>query len=203
MLGKARIPVRCFLILFLGSCFACAPPAAAADDSHIGLFADDFCSSCGADYQPYVQITVYVFAVLDGLNSITAAEFRVANLPDNSGYPVGQISSTWTTSLCIGDIETGVALAFMDAQYGPEVRLGQLDFTGYDGNWIAENHRIHIAASLTTDPATDTPTLVDEVYETYDVWGGRFTFNPSSPEMAECGRAGSAASGWGELKSLY
>ena len=99
--------------------------AAAQGQPFIGLYADDTAVLCEADLTPFVPMNVYVFAYLQDIPAITAAEFRVDNLP---GVAQAIITPTWNTTLVIGTLGYDLALAFTPALTGPVALLGTLQF---------------------------------------------------------------------------
>ncbi len=174
--------------------------AHAFGESHIGLFADEDATYCGAAAVPYTPATVYVLAYIGSeISGLTAVEFRIDNIPPNPGYPVGQITASWNTNLVIGEPANGIALAFQTAQYGPYVPLGNIDFLAFADNWIDTDHRMVVMESFDSGLLA----IVDGGFTTISVWGGRFTFNCSSDGNCSCGVGSSADASWGEVKSLY
>ena len=126
-------------------------------------------------------------------------EFSIDNLPENQGYPVGQSTVTWNTTLTIGDLENGISLAFQEPVYGPNALMGSIEFMPFDDNWIDTDYRMIVKES----PSSGNLMIVNENYVSSNVWGGRFTFNCSSPSNCECGMGSSQGASWGEIKSLY
>lgn len=169
----------------------------AALGSHIGLFSDESASYCGASTTPYTTVSVYVIAVVESdISGISAVEFAIDNIPSGMN---GMVTPYWESSLTIGEIETGIAIAFGQIQYDSEVILGRLDFMPLDDTWLPADHRLIVKEA----DATGNIAIVDEYYTEHYVQGGRFTFNCSSSENCECGLGSSQDATWGEVKSLY
>jgi hypothetical protein len=173
--------------------------AGAANANVVGIFGDMDATICSAPVMPYVQMSVYILAVLDEIPSLTAAEFGASNFPENLGYPVGQVTVTWTTSLVIGNIYEGVALAYDAPQPGPIVRLGTavvLDFGGY----AFDNHMTCIVASP-ANPSVLTPVVVDANYDVYEANGWCFIFNCT---VGDCTcNVPTQSSDFSSIKALY
>ena len=185
------------ILLLIQTLLALAPVL--AEESFIGLFSDSGGLECGTQYTVGTMVKVYVLANLGSdIDGLRVAEFRIDNLPSFGGYPDGQIMTTWESGLSIGTIDQGIAIAFDTPQSGPLVMIGQLDFLGWDNNWLTTDHRLVVVPGLDSDQLV----IVDSDYITFDVEGGIFTFNCSSESMCSCGGLKGPAS-WGQLKSLY
>ncbi len=124
---------RAFL-LALSLCLL-LPQISAAEPDYIGLFADASISSCRLDLTPGVADTLFVLAVVPdfGDSGITAAEFAVDGLPEHG--PGGMWLTEWATDLTIGNVETGIALAFTDPVAGEAVGLGRVIFHSFSVDW--------------------------------------------------------------------
>ncbi|MBM4116175.1 choice-of-anchor D domain-containing protein [bacterium] len=154
--------------------------------NHIGLYLDPEAQICQGPLDgANLTVQVRVLAVLPEFTGagITACEFRLANLPPNGLPPAGHWTATWTTSLVIGEPETGIALAWSEPQPGPIVELGYLVFSSFQqANWIGPDHTVSVAASLQSDGLV----VVDDNYIELAVAGGGFTFNCSDPPSCSC-----------------
>jgi hypothetical protein len=133
----------------LGLCLSLiALPAvnAAVGESLIGLYSDTSAEHCGADAVPFSPCSVYVIAVLDNsISGLTAAEFRIENLPAAGG---GQITPHWESTLIIGSIADGLAIAFTTAQTGDANLLGRIDFMPVSDGWLGTDHRLLVKEGL-------------------------------------------------------
>lgn len=101
--------------------------AGAASASVIGIFGDTGATTCAKAFTAqYTTVTVYVCAMLDDTEAISACEFGATgvNLPPNI------ITVTWDTTLVIGNILTpdGVALAFPTPKPAPLAYLGSIAY---------------------------------------------------------------------------
>jgi len=168
----------------------------------IGIYADDVANLCEADVLQYVNTTVYVFAYADpeetGITSITAAEFRIDNLPTAA---MAITTFNWNTPLVIGSADWDLALAFTPALPGPLALLGTITFfplSDFGPDW-----RMEIM------PGNDCGcmVLVDQDYNEIPVEDQHFfTFNCTGGLPFQClctpGIATETAT-WGQIKSLY
>jgi len=150
---------------------------------HIGLYRDTEAQVCQAPLDgPSQVVQVRVFAVLpEGVESITAAEFRIANLPVNGMPPAGRWTATWSSSLVIGNPIDGMAIAWSDPRPGPIVEIGYLLFTSNtQADWIGSDHTLAVVP-WTTLAVVDAEGAYD-----IDVGGGDFTFNCTDPPSCPC-----------------
>ncbi|MCP4548814.1 MAG: hypothetical protein GY835_20335 [bacterium] len=172
---------------------------ASSNEAHIGLYLDENGTTCGADYTPYNNITIYILLYTDNSDGVTAAEFRLNNLP---AYPSsGYITFAWNSILHIisgSGVEDNIALAYMNAQYDTWVVLGSMDMMGFATNWLGAEHRITVEKGLDKDKIS----YVDGNYEEHDLWGSAFTFNGSG-DIHFCGQGIPLAANWSKVKSLY
>ncbi|MBM4118095.1 choice-of-anchor D domain-containing protein [bacterium] len=158
---------------------AYTPPA----PGQIGLYLDLQAQICQGPLDGPNQLAqVRVPAVLpEGVESITAAEFRIAGLPTSGFPPNGMWSATWSSSLVIGDPVGGMAIAWSTPQPGPIVEIGYFIFvTNQQGNWIGPDHQLSVVPWTTL--------AVVDAEGAYDiaVGGGDFTFNCSDPPSCVC-----------------
>lgn len=166
----------------------------------IGIYADDAAIICQGDVLQYVSETVYVFAYLpEALGvTITAAEFRIDNLPTAA---MAITTYNWNTPLVIGTADWDLALAFTPALPGPTALLGTISFfplSDFGPDW-----RMEIM------PGNDCGcmVLVNEEYIELPIEDQHFfTFNCTGGLPFEClctpGIATANAT-WGQIKSLY
>jgi hypothetical protein len=160
------------------------PLSALADMDYIGLFADPAGEQCFTDLVPGASSTIYILAKVPnlGVGGITVAEFRVDNLPPNDDPPVGYWTVEWNSTLVIGDIEEGVAIAFSTPQIGDIVELGRITLEPQSDSWVAENHMVSVEESHSSGQLV----LVDHEFVTHEVPGGDLTLNCTNPDMCTC-----------------
>ncbi len=174
--------------------------AAAQSQPFIGLYADDTAVLCEADLTPFVPMNVYVFAVLPetDIPAITAAEFRIDNLP---GPAAAIITPTWNTTLVIGTMGHDLALAFTPPLPGPVALLGTLQFLALAD--LGADFR------MTIMPGNDCNCLVvvDTDYIEWDCEPDHFfTFNCTGALEYGCNCQPTIATEdatWGQIKALY
>ena len=153
--------------------------------NHIGLYTDTDAQLCQAPLDGAgMTVQMRVLAVLpDGVSGVTAAEFRLANLPESQFPPNGHWEATWNTTLVIGNLEQGIALAFNPPLEGAIVELGTLLFTSYDqADWIGADHTVDVLPSTFGQNLV----VVDENFDEIPVGGGHFTFNCGNPPDCPC-----------------
>ena len=139
----------------------------------IGCFADPYGVMCYGDIEPYVPVTLHVLAYLAEYDFLTAAEFRIDNLPENLGYPYGTVTAAWATDLVIGDPWSGVSLAFPEPQAQGWILLGTLEFLLFDTNWIGNDYIFEVAGAHDYPQ----PVIVDGDWNIHYVAGFQYTFN--------------------------
>ena len=122
-----------------------------------------------------VHVAVYVDP---DIAAVTAVEFKVDNLP------VGPcaVEAAWNTPLVIGEVSTGIALAFSPPLI-PEsylVHVGTLHITCFEP--LPENTLLCVV------PTDDTGKLVviDEVFQELGAYGMAHRFNTDIPGWCEC-----------------
>jgi hypothetical protein len=153
-------------------------PAGAA---RIGLYALDGGYTCNHGIEPYVPLDVYIVASWQwGHNvpgGLTGARFKITNLPENDGYPVGWINEFWNSDIHTGDLNKELFIEFEEAQ-GSEsemVVLGRLEFFQIDPMWIGSDYQ------MSTFGGDDCFCLriYDAQGEPVDVYTSDFIFNCS------------------------
>lgn len=158
---------------------AYTPPA----PGQIGLYLDLDAQRCQGPFDgPNQLVQLRVLAVLpEGVESISAAEFRIAGLPDSGFPPNGMWSATWSSPLVIGDPAGGMAIAWSDPPTGPIVEIGYIIFVNnQQGDWIGADHQLSVV------PATTLAVVDAETASEVAVGGGDFTFNCSDPPSCTC-----------------
>lgn len=174
--------------------------AAAQTQPFIGMYADDQGVLCQADVTQYATSTVYFFAVLPPeITAITAAEFSVDNLPDAT---MALMTPHWETTLVIGDLGYGIALAFSPAIPGPNAFMGSVDF--FVLNDFGPDFRMTVMASNDSGNLVVVDTDFNEVpCETAQHF---FTFNCTGglPYGCDCTETiATEDATWGQIKALY
>ena len=177
----------------------CLMSATASGTAVIGVFADEDGLACDADIQGGQSATLWIMVRIDPFEfsgGITAAEFRIDNLPSN-GYPEGIITPHWTSTVTVGDLSGDFSIAWPSPQYGPLVTVGSVNFQAFDGAWIGAQHVLTVVEG----DICDCIAVVDDLFVAQGAAGGRFTFNCGYD--CGCGGIQSAESDWGELKQMY
>jgi hypothetical protein len=166
-----------------------------ADSPTIGLYADELATVRYAGVTPYVQLDLYLIATwpdgTDLASGITAAEFKMENLPANVGYPTGTVTVVATTDLIIGDLWTDWSAAWSTPQ-GAGVgyfNMATLEILAFDAGWIPDGHVT--TAALGDDCGC--MQLVDWLFEKHDAVGESFYFSSVASEPTS----------WGTVKSLF
>jgi hypothetical protein len=157
---------------------------------------------CSAEAALYATVTVHIFADVEtgaGIDAITAAEFRVADLPGEGDGVL--VTPQWATPLVIGSLDQGIALAFSPPVAGPLCDLGLVEFFVTDGTLLGVDRCMAIAQTLDSAKLV----VVDQDYNEIPAEGGVFVFNPSAtasctlcPDLSATG-----SSSWGSVKDLY
>jgi hypothetical protein len=169
----------------------------------IGIFADDAGTTCDQDFDGFmVETMIYIMAYIPSFpGGITAAEFSMANVPENLGFPYGDADVYWNTDLVIGDWAYDVSLAFTNPLMGPFALLGWIELVNYEQDvvWIGDDHVIEVL------PGQDCQCLVivDHLYETYEVAGGHFTFNCTGECYCIDDPTATEDTSWSAVKSLF
>jgi hypothetical protein len=133
--------------------------------------------AAAADYQP---TQVWVGCLIPswwGVDSINAAEFAIDHLPDAS---MCQITAYWNTDLVIGDLETGIALAFVDPLEAPLAIFGHLEFIAWEP--FPDDYRLEVVPSEAGNLV-----IVDAgTWTEIPVQGGLHIFNPTDASDYAC-----------------
>jgi hypothetical protein len=119
------------------------------------------------------------FAVIAlDLEEVTAAEFRVDNLPVDACT----IEEHWNTPLILGELGHNMAMGFSPPLPGPIAYLGRVDFTANEE--LGENWVMRVKASLESGKLV----VVDGNYNEHDAYGYWYTFNCAEhePPFCEC-----------------
>jgi hypothetical protein len=173
----------------------------ATAESYISLFADEQGTRCHTDLILGQPLILHVIAVLDEpITALTAAEFRIRNWPTETGPTSGYILETWNTDLTMGDIEWGKSLAFDSPLPGPLAHLGTIQIMANSNDWLGADYEFIVSFSYVAENLV----IIDENFETFEVAGGTFTFNCSTPGQCECLESVAVQKvSWGSLKALY
>jgi len=167
---------------------------------YIGISSDAEGIICQADVTQYVATQVYVLAYLPpDIEGITAAEFRIDNLPTEA---MSINTFDWNTDLVIGSPGYGIALAFPDPLMGPLCLLGTISFfplADFGPDW-----RMTIMPS--NDSGNNIVVDLDFIGHPCSADPFFFTFNCTGalPGGCDCtvGIATEDAT-WGQIKALY
>ncbi len=121
-------------------------------------------------------VDVHVVVLLESIPELSAAEFRVDNLP------IGpcSVEAEWNTDLIIGDVETGIALAFSPALTGPTVHLGTLHITCFEP--LDDDYMMCVMESVDSGVLA----VVDGDFITHDAYGLAHRFNTEAPDWCHC-----------------
>jgi len=176
--------------------------ASVASANLIGLFANEEGTVCKANFPLYSQIDVYMIAQLSDIAAITAAEYRVGDVPDPAGFAI--ISKYWNTPLVIGDpLGDGVSIAFEDPMPGPNVVIGRLNIFTTNDVWPGPDSKWCIQPTLDSNNLV----VVDDAYNMVVVEGWCFVANcVVGGEYGDCpcgDEIPTAESSWGSIKTLY
>jgi len=176
------------------------------DTTFIGIYASQTEAICEADLNQYATVSLNFFVHIQpgelAGDAITASEFRVENLPVAGAG--GLVTPTWSTTLAIGTIYEGLALAWTQPLPGPWAYLGRIDLFVLSAQWVPADTKLRIADTLDSFKTA----LVDaDFIEHLDVLGTTFVLNcsgtnPDAPCVCDVSTAVEDAS-WGSVKSLY
>ncbi len=138
------------------------------------------------------------FPAIEG--GITAAEFKIDNLPTNDGYPSGTVTVTPTSDLVIGDLWWDFSIAWAEPVGVDDhfAIIAEIELLMFDPTWIGSDRWIQIA------PGDDCGcmVLVDSNFEIVDIdWGDVMILN-CEVNCADCMTA-TAVSSWSEIKLLF
>ena len=171
-------------------------------NSWIGMFDNNVGDQiCYGDVVTGTPTVVYFGAVVDEGEfpyGITAAEFRVENLPPNDYAQGGLITYTWTSEVVVGDLDWDFSIAWSAPQAGAFVLIGQGDFLQLADGWVGDDHVMEVMAGNTCECLV----LVDDQFVARDVIGGEFTWNCTGECLCIWVTAAEESS-WTEVKSLY
>lgn len=176
---------------------ALASNAFAQDLHYIGIFSDEMATGCSADATtPYATVVVHFVGLIDtGIQAVSAVEFKVDGLPT-----AGEALTTpaWNTTLAIGELGVGLALAFNPALDAPMAYLGSVSFF-----LLADLGVDRTLSVMPADLQSDVWVVDSEAegYNTYAATGCMFTFN--CVECPECCGTATEESSWGGIKALY
>jgi len=172
---------------------------ALAQDPFIGIYAAALGLLCNANVTQYVSVPVYLIAILPPeIPGITAAEFRIDNLPTSA---MALATYNWNTPLVIGNADYGIALAFSPSLPGPLAPLGSISFfplTDWPWDW-----RVEVMASNDSGNLV----VVDLDYNEVPCEPGHWlTFNCTGALPGGCDCYPPIAvedATWGQIKALY
>jgi len=193
--------------------------AVASAQNRIGVFGDTGAGLCSAPMPVGVSTTLHVLAVLEDIEAIRGAEFKIAGYPTVVGPPNGFITPLWD-GLVIGDPIHGISVAFPGPVNGPVAHIGSLAFFPLSPAWLGTNKVLDV------EPAESGRLIVaDGDYNEITVAGWVFVGNcipnsnidrpwvPNPPETpgwdmttgnCQCESAIPVEdTNWGAIKALY
>ncbi|MBN2171623.1 MAG: hypothetical protein JW819_09935 [Candidatus Krumholzibacteriota bacterium] len=180
-----------------------ASGAMAFENNLIGIFAEPEALTCAAAAPVGMPMNIYIIAWLVDIPAITAAEFRIDNYTGNPGYPNAIVTQTWNSPLTVGTIDEGFSIAFTEAQPGPIVELGHIEYLIFNPTFPGEDYKMCVAETLDSGNLV----VVDAAYVTIPVDGWCFVFNcvVGGPNgNCEClDTIPVQDSNWGAVKALY
>lgn len=179
----------------------------------IGCFGDMAATLCSKPFPLNVSTTFYVLAVLEEIEAIRGAEFKIAGYPTQTGPGYGLITATWN-GLVIGNPINGIAIALNNPPVqGPIVHIGTLVFRPLNANWLGTNKVLDI------EPTDSGDLIVADIdYNEVTVVGWAFVGNcvpnsvinlPWSDNDLNTGACQCEAAipvedtNWGSIKALY
>jgi hypothetical protein len=181
--------------------FALMLLASMANANVIGIFGDMGAATCSG---PFIGMpTIYLFAELSDVAAITTVEFGVAGLPMNPTEAMQII--TWNTTLAIGSMEDGIALAFNPPVEGPLAYLGMVMFVPMGGWTAGDDYKMEIIPS----PSSGKLIVVNENFVEIDAMGWGYVWNcVVGGQYGDCscsdeGGVATMDANWGSLKALY
>ncbi len=173
-------------------------------DPVIGIFTDEAMNSCDAPVIPYAPTTVFVVAYwqagpLD--DGITAAEFKLNGLPENDGYPLGQVTINHTTDLVIGDVWHDYSAAWSTPQGAGagQFTICTIEMLAFDGAWVGADTEV----TVSNGDDCECLVLVDSFFDVHTAIGGLFTFNCSQPPCECFPPVATESTSWSNVKSLF
>ncbi len=167
-----------------------------AHEGSIGLYTDTSHDDCDADLTPYTNapITIMYYKSDGGPDGITGAEFKLS-VP--SGIIISNFDPSPQVSVTLGDIGTGLAVAYSGCTGGGE------DYTLIGTVYVmamgTTPAQMQILASdqITTAPFTPRVSICDETHSIVGVLGGWFTTPDGTCSV------GTEETTWGAIKEMY
>jgi hypothetical protein len=120
-----------------------------------------------ADIIPARVYVIYLDYSYPPIEELWATEFQIDNLPLDQCT----LTEHWNTELIIGNVEEGIALAFLQPLTGPLFYFGYLEFIAWEP--VANDHVMTVVANGDTGMLA----VVDGDYAVIIVGGGNHTFN--------------------------
>lgn len=192
---KTLLAAALLLVAFSGIAVAQYQP-------FIGIYDDPENAHCQADIALYTSVTVYFLAYLPPpIQAMTAAEFRVSNLP---GADMAVMTPFWGTELVIGDLGYGLALAWSPPLPGPVAQMGSVSFFSIQD--FGDDYRITVMPSISSGNLLIVDENFDEIAcSEMPTW---FTFNCTGSLQGGCWCPLSIPvavddASWGQIKALY
>ena len=178
--------------------------AGIASAEMIGLYADQDATICYATIAPGAQTSTYVMATLTQLadEGITAAEFKIDNLPPSDYAQGGLVMVTPSSEVVVGDLWTDFSIAWA-APVGVGtglVLIAQVDFLSFNPTWCGPDHMMQVVEGDTCACLV----VVDPAFQAVDAIGGTFWGNCSNPEECVCIEdTATQDASWGSVKALF
>lgn len=178
--------------------------AGVASAEMIGLYADQDATICQGPIVPGPPVNYYIIATLTQLADagITAAEFKIDNLPVSDYVAGGLITPAWTSEVTVGDPWTDFSIAWPTPQGAGTgmVLIGTLQFLCFNPAWVGADHLMEFVNGDTCSCLV----VVDEAFVSYDAIGGKFWANCSDLEVCVCvEETATQDTSWGNVKALF
>ena len=192
------------LLLSLALAALALSPAIAQVGGSIGVYANTEASICYADIPVGAQTDIYIIALLTDpaimASGITAAEFKIDNLPPSDYAQGGLITVTPSSEVVVGDLWTDFSIAWATPQGSgtgvvPIATLGMLPFSP---TWCGTDHLMQVVEGETCLCLA----LVDDAFVEWVGLGGSFWGNCSDIEQCACVTPTQETS-WSDVKSLF
>ncbi len=147
-----------------------ASSAGALADDWLGVCADEAGTVHELHILPWEMVTAYFIAHVPSTSTgVTELELSIPNLPVHMG-DVGILSIDWSGELFIGDIYTGLAMAWTDPVFPDEndnLIFGEATFLSLDSSWPGDNIPLEVFG-FGGDPF---PIFTDGNFIAYEAFG--------------------------------
>ena len=179
--------------------------AGVASAEMIGMYADMDATICQGPIAPGAPTSYYVIATLTQLADvgITAAEFKIDNLPISDYAAGGFVTPEWTSAVTVGDPWTDFSIAWSTPQGAGTglVHIGTLSFLCFNPAWVGADHMMEFVEGDTCQCLV----VVDEAFVSVTAIGGKFWANCTDPAQCQCIEEPTATqdTSWGSVKALF